>query len=113
MTWTQTYDPLGHPVVSTLVAALPLVVLLGLLASHRIPAHVAALAGLAAAVLVAVLAVGMPGGLALRAAGFGAAYGLFPIGWIVLNVIFLYQLADGRGSFVVLKGLITSVTGDR
>ncbi|MGE0443277.1 MAG: L-lactate permease [Gemmatimonadales bacterium] len=113
MTWTQTYDPLGYPVVSTLVAALPLVVLLGLLASHRIPAHVAALAGLAAAVLVAVLAVGMPGGLALRAAGFGAAYGLFPIGWIVLNVIFLYQLADGRGSFVVLKGLITSVTGDR
>ncbi|MDH5234811.1 MAG: L-lactate permease, partial [Gemmatimonadota bacterium] len=113
MTWTQQYDPLHSAFASTLVAAVPLVVLLGLLASHRIRAHVAALAGLATAVLVAILVLGMPSGLALRAAALGGAYGLFPIGWIVLNVIFLYQLAEGRGSFGVLKGVITGVTRDR
>ena len=113
MPWTQSYDPLRNQVASTLVALLPIVVLLGLLASHRIRAHVAALTGLAAAVLVAVLALGMPTGLALRSAALGAAYGLFPIGWIVLNVLFLYQLAEGRGSFGVLKEVITGITRDR
>src|SRR5438067_5167537 len=113
MTWTQSYDPLGSAVLSTLAAALPLVALLGLLATHRVRAHVAAVVGLLAAVGVAVAVVGMPAGLALRAAALGAGYGLFPIGWIVLNVIFLYQLAEGRGSFAVLRRLVTGVTDDR
>ena len=113
MPWTQSYDPLGSPLLSTLAAALPLVALLGLLATHRVRAHVAALVALLGALAVAVLVVGMPAGLALRSALLGAAYGLFPIGWIVLNVIFLYQLADGRGSFVVLRRLIVGVTDDR
>ena len=113
MPWTQTYDPLGSPLLSTLAAALPLVGLLGLLATHRVRAHVAALVALGAALAVAVFVVGMPGGLAARAALLGAAYGLFPIGWIVLNVIFLYQLAEGRGGFVVLRRLVTGVTDDR
>jgi lactate permease len=113
MPWTQVYDPLGSPVLSTLVAALPLLALLGLLATHRVRAHVAALIALAAAVLVAWLVVGMPVSLAVRSALLGAAYGLFPIGWIVLNVIFLYQLADGRGSFTVLRRIVTGLTDDR
>ncbi|AHG93732.1 L-lactate transport (plasmid) [Gemmatirosa kalamazoonensis] len=113
MPWTQSYDPLGSPLLSTLAAALPLVALLGLLAMHRVRAHVAALVGLAAALAVAVLVVGMPPALAARSALLGAAYGLFPIGWIVLNVMFLYQLADGRGSFGVLRQLVTGVTDDR
>jgi lactate permease len=113
MPWTQSYDPLGSPLLSTLAAALPLVALLGLLATHRVRAHVAALVALLGALAVAVLVVGMPTGLAVRAALLGAAYGLFPIGWIVLNVIFLYQLADGRGSFAVLRRLIVGVTDDR
>jgi lactate permease len=113
MPWTQVYDPLGSPILSTLAAALPLVVLLGLLATHRVRAHVAAGVALAAALLVAVAVVRMPAGMALRAALLGAIYGLFPIGWIVLNVIFLYQLADGRGSFEVLRRLVTGVTADR
>src|SRR6476469_2818766 len=111
MPWTQVYDPLGNAAASTIVAALPLVALLGLLATHRVRAHVAATIALAAAVLVAVAVVGMPTGLALRAAALGAAYGLFPIGWIVLNVIFLYQLAEGRGSFAVLRAIVTGLTG--
>jgi lactate permease len=113
MPWPQSYDPLGSPLLSTLVAALPLVALLGLLATHRIRAHTAALIALVATLAVAITVIGMPPGLAVRAAALGAAYGLFPIGWIVLNVIFLYQLADGRGSFQVLQRLVTGVTDDR
>ena len=113
MAWTQSYDPLGSPVLSTCAAALPLVLLLGLLATQKVRAHVAAVVALLVALGVAVGVVGMPGGLAVRAALLGAAYGLLPIGWIVLNVMFLYQLADGRGSFVVLRRLVSAVTDDR
>src|SRR5262245_22220098 len=110
--WQQNYDPLGGP-LSTIVAAAPLLVLLGLLAWRRIPAHIAALAGLAAALIVAVAIIGMPSGMAARAALFGAAYGLFPIGWIVLNVIFLYRLTEARGVFAALQRSITGITADR
>ena len=111
--WDQLYDPLHSPVLSTLVAALPLVVLLGLLARHGVRAHYAALLGLAAALAVAIAVQGMPAGMALRAAGFGAAYGLFPIGWIVLNVLFLHALASERGLVDELRVGITRLTGDR
>ena len=111
--WSQQYDPLGSPVLSTAVALVPVVLLLGALSSHRIRAHWAALGGLAAAILVAVFAVGMPAGLALRAAGFGAAYGLFPLGWIILNTIFLYQLAVDSGTFETVKRSLASLSGDR
>ncbi len=111
--WPQSYDPLGSAVASTLVSALPLVVLLGLLAWHRVGAHWAAVAGLVAALAVAVFALGMPAHRALAAAGMGAAYGLFPIGWIVLNVIFLYRLTSQTGYFAALQGSISGVTADR
>jgi len=112
MPWLQSYDPLHGP-LSTLAAALPLVVLLGLLASRRIPAHVAALSGLAAALMVAIAVIGMPPALGARAALLGAAYGMLPIGWIVLNVIFLYRITDERGVFVALQRAITGITADR
>ena len=86
MLWAQNYDPLGSPWLSTVFAAIPLVVLLGTLAFLRWRAPVAALAGLAAALLIAVVVFDMPALHALAAAGFGAAYGLLPIGWIVLNI---------------------------
>jgi lactate permease len=111
--WNQVYDPLSSPVLSTLVAALPLVVLLGLLARHGVRAHYAALLGLAAALAVAIAVQGMPAGMAFRAAAFGAAYGLFPIGWIVLNVLFLHALASDRGLVDELRVGITRLTGDR
>ena len=110
--WPQNYDPLHGP-LSTIAAALPIVVLLGLLAWRRVPAYAAALAGLAVALAVAVGVIGMPAPMAARAAGLGAAYGLLPIGWIVLNVIFLYQLTEQRGVFVALQRTITGISSDR
>jgi len=112
MGWSQNYDPLHGP-LSTFAAALPLVVLLGLLALRRVPAYMAALAGLATALAVAVGIIGMPGPMAGRAALLGAAYGLLPIGWIVLNVIFLYRLTEERGVFITLQRAITGITTDR
>jgi lactate permease len=113
MPWSQVYDPFGQMALSTAVAALPVLVLLGGLAFLHLRAHVAALAGLAAALLVAIVPFGMPAPMALATAGYGAAYGLLPIGWIVLNVIFLYQLTHERGLFAVLRESITHVTEDR
>jgi len=113
MGWRQAYDPLGAAWLSTLVAALPMAILLGGLALLRLRAHVAALLGLAAAVLAAVLAFGMPAGMAARTAGLGAAYGLFPIGWIILNVIFLYDLTCEKGHFKVMQESLTGITRDR
>jgi lactate permease len=110
--WSQGYDPLGHWLVSTLVAALPVVVLLGALALH-VKAHYAALAGLAVSLIVAIFGFHMPAHMAGATAVLGAGYGLFPIGWIVLNVIFMYQLTVNCGRFDVLKQSLTGVTQDR
>src|SRR5687767_7282117 len=113
MAWAQVYDPLQNAALSTLFAALPVVVLLGSLAFLKIEAHLAALLGLVSALVVATLVFGMPVSLAGATAGYGAAYGLLPIGWIILNVIFLYQLTNDRGLFTTLRESITTVTRDR
>ena len=111
--WQQNYDPTGHWLLSTLVAALPVVVLLGTLALGHVKAHYAALAGLATALLTAILGFHMPARLAATTAVFGAGYGLFPIGWIVLNVIFMYQLTVESGQFHILQHSLTGITQDR
>jgi lactate permease len=126
MHWTQNYDLFGSPLLATLFAALPIVLLLGLLATGRVSAPAAALTGLAAAVLAAIFAftpheVSLPdsGGLAswagtvLTAATQGAAFGLFPIGWIVLAAIFLYTLTVETGHFEIVKHSVTSLSDDR
>jgi lactate permease len=113
MTWSQVYDPLNSPVLSTLLAALPILVLLGSLGVFRIKAHYAALLGLGTSLLVGVLVFGMPARMMGMTAVYGAGYGLFPIGWIVLNVIFLYQLTNERGYFDIVRHSITGLTQDR
>jgi lactate permease len=113
MSWTQIYDPAHNALLSTLLAALPVVVLLGTLALLKVRAHWAALLGLGAALLVAIAGFGMPAPLALRSALFGAAYGLLPIGWIVLNVMFMYELTLEAGLFRVLQDSIAGITRDR
>lgn len=127
MFWTQVYDPFGNPWLSTLCAALPTLLLLGLLASGRASAHLAALVGLVAALATAVfifvpempeaasygerVAAWAPAMLA--AAANGAAFGLLPIGWIVLSAIFLYNLTVATGQFEVVKHSVASLSQDR
>jgi lactate permease len=112
MPWHQIYDPFNNVTLSTLFAALPIVVLLGTLGILRMKAHWAAILGLVTALVVAIVFFKMPAGLALASAGYGAAFGLLPIGWIVLNVIFLYQLTKDKGEFQVLQESLTGVTND-
>ena len=112
-TWTQNYNPTGSALVSTLLAAAPVVVLLGLLGLRGWPAPRAAVAGLATALAVAVLVYGMPWTGALAAAANGAAFGLFPIGWIVLNAVFLYALTVETGEFEKVKTSVASLSPDR
>ena len=111
--WPQVYDPLGNPALSVAVAALPIVVLLGAIGILRMKAHLAALLGLAVALAIAILVFGIPASMALMTAAYGAAYGLFPIGWIIVNVIFLYQLTEEKGQFAILRESIAGVTSDR
>ena len=111
--WNQVYDPFGSPVLSTIAAALPVVTLLVLIASGKVKAHLAALIALVVAILVAIFLFTMPADLALRAAVLGAVVGFFPIGWIVLNVIFLYRLTVATGAFGTLSQAIGGVTRDR
>ncbi|MBK5528932.1 L-lactate permease [Pseudomonas sp. TH08] len=113
MVWQQIYDPFGNPVISTLMAAVPVVVMLAALAFFHVKAHLAALLALGSALLISIFAFGMPASMAGSAALFGAANGLLPIGWIVLNIIFLHRLTTENGSFKVLQDSLARITDDR
>ena len=113
MPWLQNYDPLNSQALSTMVAALPIVVLLGLLGWGRVSAHVAAAAGLLTAIVAAICVFKMPVSAAMASALDGAAYGLFPIGWIVVMAIFLYALTVETGHFDVVKRSVASLSPDR
>src|ERR1035437_4325519 len=113
MTWSQNYAPLGSVGVSALIAALPVITLLGLLAFWRVRAQIAAFAGLLVAATIAMTVYHMPAPLTLAAALFGGAFGLFPIGWIILNAIFIYNLSVETGQFAVLQKQLSGVSRDR
>jgi lactate permease len=111
--WSQAYDPFNNMAVSAGIAAIPVVVLLGAIGLFQIKAHYAAALGLATALAIAILAFGMPPQMAALAAVYGAGFGLLPIGWIILNVIFLYRLTEDSGDFIVLQHSIGSISDDR
>ncbi|MFT3954533.1 MAG: L-lactate permease [Piscinibacter sp.] len=113
MVWQQVYDPFGNMFVSTLLGAVPVVVMLAALGFFHIKAHIAAALGLLAALAIAIFAYGMPAGMAGNAALLGGLTGLLPIGWIVLNIIFLHQLTEQNGSFKILQDSIAGITQDR
>ncbi|KWR91159.1 L-lactate permease [Cupriavidus sp. IDO] len=111
--WSQVYDPLSNMALSTIAAGVPVAVLLVALAFFHMQAHLAAGLALVVGVVVASAVFGMPAAMAGKAAGLGIISGLFPIGWIVLNIIFLHRLTTLNGSFKVLQTSISGVTEDR
>jgi lactate permease len=113
MEWVQVYDPLGNAWLSTLAAALPVIILLGTLAVLEWKAHWAALAGLSSALLISTVVYGMPVPAAAATAVYGALYGLFPIGWIILNAVFLYNLTVATGQFEIVKASVAHLSADR
>ncbi len=113
MVWSQIYDPLNNAWLSTIIASLPVIALLGALGIFHVRAHVAALLALAVSLTCAVFVFGMPAALAAKTVLLGAAFGLLPIGWIIINIIFLYQITERLGLFKVLQDSITGITEDR
>jgi lactate permease len=113
MTWTQVYDPLGRWWLSTLVASLPIIVLLGLLAGLKVRPHWCAIAGACTAVLVAMFVFGMPPRLAASSLFYGASFGLLKIVWIVVAAVFLYDISVETGQFEIMKQSVASITPDR
>jgi lactate permease len=113
VTWNQIYDPLGHWWLSTLVAALPVVVLLGLLAGFKVRAHLCAIAGAATAILCAILVFHMPTQMAVSSFLYGSAYGLLKIVWIVIAAVFLYDISVETGQFEIMKQSVAAITPDR
>jgi lactate permease len=113
VTWTQVYDPAGHWWLSTLIAALPIIVLLGLLAGFKVRAHLCAIAGAATAVIVAIIAFKMPAAFAVSSFFCGAAFGLLKIVWIVIAAVFLYNISVETGQFEIMKRSVAAITPDR
>ena len=111
--WNQVYNPFGNSVLSTIAAAIPVVTLLVLIASGKVKAHIAAIIAVILTNLIAIFVFTMPANLSIRASVLGVVAGFFPIGWIVLNVIFLYQITVATGQFELLKRAVGGVTEDR
>lgn len=111
--WNQIYNPLDSAVLSTIAAAIPVITLLVLIASGKVKAHLAAIIALVVANIITIAVYHMPAGMSVRASLLGVVAGFFPIGWIVLNVIFLYQVTVSTGRFELLKRAVGGVTEDR
>jgi lactate permease len=113
MSWVQQYQPLGSVGLSALVAGIPLYMLFYMLAVKRMAGHKAAFAATLTAVILAIAAWGMPVGLAIDATLYGAAIGLFPIIWIVITAIWVYNMTVESGEFNIIKNSLAQITDDR
>ena len=113
MAWTQVYEPLGGIGLSALAASVPLIILFYMLAFRQAKGHIAAVAGLVGALLVAVLVWKMPVGLAVNSVALGACFGLFPIVWIVITAVWVYNMTVESGEFEIIKDSLARLTDDR
>src|SRR5579872_5688875 len=111
--WSQVYNPFNNAVLSTIAAAIPVVTLLVLIASGKVKAHIAAIIALVVTNVIAIFIFTMPANMSIRASLLGVVAGFFPIGWIVLNVIYLYRITVATGRFDLLQRAIGGVTEDR
>ncbi len=111
--WTQIYDPMGSLGLSALLAAIPLLVILVMLGVMRVKGQLAAACGVIAAIVIAIVVYGMPAGLAINSTIYGAAFGLFPICWIVITAVWIYNMSVESGEFEIIKASISSLTEDR
>jgi len=113
MNYIQNYDPFNNPLISTLVALLPIALLLGSMSVLKLKAQMAAGLGLLAAVVISLVFYRLPAGMAVLSTVYGAAYGLLPIGWIILNILFLFQLVEQKGLFSQLQSSLIGITPDQ
>ncbi len=113
MTWQMNVDPLGNIGLSALVAAIPILFLFWALAIKHMKGHFAALGGTSLAVLIAIFVYGMPVDLAALSTLYGGAFGLFPVCWIVITALFIYNMSVKTGQFEVIKNSLASITDDR
>src|SRR5438094_10011141 len=113
MQWTQVYDPFGHWWLSTLVAALPIIILFTLLAGLKVKPHWCAISGASAAVAVVIVFFKMPPGLAAISFAYGVAFGVLKIAWIVLAAVYLYDISVATGQFEIMKEPVARITPDR
>lgn len=111
--WHQSTNPLGNELLSAGIAALPIVILFAMLLSRKVKGYIACILTLALALGIAIFVYDMPWTLAAMSAFYGIVSGFFPIGWIVLNAVFLYNISVKTGSFTIVKNSIESVTPDR
>ncbi|MDN0077080.1 lactate permease LctP family transporter [Crenobacter sp. SG2303] len=112
-TWTQIYTPLGSLGLSALVAAIPIAFFFVALAVLRLKGHVAGTITVLISLIIAIFVYGMPADMALAAAGFGFAYGLWPIAWIIVAAVFLYKLTVKTGQFDIIRASVLSITEDQ
>jgi lactate permease len=113
MQWTQIYDPVGHWWLSTLLAALPIIVLFSLLAGFKVKPHWCAIAGALTAMTVGIVFFKMPLALAAISFAYGVAFGLLKIAWIVLAAVYLYDISVETGQFEIMKESVAGITPDR
>ena len=113
MAWTQVYDPVGGAVLSALVAGIPLISLFYMLAVRRSKGHYAAAVAVILSLILAVAVWGMPAGTAFSALVFGSAFGIFPIVWIVITAVWVYNMTVESGEFEYIKESLARLTDDR
>jgi lactate permease len=113
MNWTQVIDPCHNMLLSALVAIVPIAVIFWALIIRRMKGYQASLLASASALLIAVLIYGMPLKLATLSAANGALYGLFPICWIVIAAVFLFNITVRSGQFEIIRHFMASITSDR